>query len=123
MEMQANTSGQGPSAVVPEEIKGWNWGAFLLNWIWSIGNQVWIGLLALIPCVNIIMAIILGVKGSEWAWQNRQFESVEQFKAVQRAWAIWGLVILLVSVVIYIVSAVVGGMMAARVPVEPQMTF
>jgi len=25
-----NTSGQGRLAVIPEEIRGWNWGAFLL---------------------------------------------------------------------------------------------
>ena len=60
MEME-NTSGQGAASVVPGEIKGWNWGAFFLNWIWSIGNNVWIGLLALI--LGIIMSIILGVKG------------------------------------------------------------
>ena len=43
-----NTSGQGSSAVVPKEVHGWNWGAFLLNWIWGIGNNVWLALLALI---------------------------------------------------------------------------
>ena len=34
---------------IPAEIKRWNWGAFLLNWIWGIGNQTYISLLALIP--------------------------------------------------------------------------
>ena len=48
MEME-NTSGQGAAAVVPEEIKGWNWGAFFLSAIWSIAHSVWIGLLALVP--------------------------------------------------------------------------
>ena len=32
-----NTSGQGSSAVVPEEVKGWSWGGFFLTWIWGIG--------------------------------------------------------------------------------------
>jgi hypothetical protein len=45
--MEENTSGQVKSAVVPKEIRGWNWGAFLGNGIWAIGNQVWIGLPAL----------------------------------------------------------------------------
>ncbi len=98
MEMQQNTSGQGSAAIVPEEIKGWNWGAFLLGWVWSIGNSVWIGLLTLI--FGWIMAIILGVKGSEWAWQNRKWESVEQFKTVQKTWAKWGVIVLIISVVI-----------------------
>ena len=66
---EENTSGQGTLAVVPEEIRGWNWGAFLLHWMWGIGNNVWIGLLAIIPYAGIIMAIVLGVKGTEWAWQ------------------------------------------------------
>ena len=34
---------------IPAEIKRWNWGAFLLNWIWGIGNQTYIALLALVP--------------------------------------------------------------------------
>ncbi|HUV04119.1 MAG TPA: ribonuclease G [Armatimonadota bacterium] len=94
-----NTSGQGAQAAVPDEIKRWNWGAFLMNWIWAIAHNVWIGLLALIPYVGLVMAIVLGVKGSEWAWQNRRFESVEQFKTVQRTWAYWGVGLLIVAVI------------------------
>ena len=108
MEMQ-NTSGQGAASVVPDEVKGWNWGAFFMNWIWSIGNQVWIGLLALV--FGIIMSIILGIKGSEWAWQNRKWESVDQFKQVQRIWAIWGLVLFLIGFVLVILAGV-GGIIA-----------
>ena len=100
-----NTSGQGAASVVPAEIKGWNWGAFFLNWIWSIGNQVWIGLLSLV--LGIIMAIILGVKGNEWAWQNRKWESVEQFKSVQKTWAVWGVVIFLISIFLNIIMLAV----------------
>lgn len=114
MEMQENTSGQGASAVVPDEIKGWNWGGFFLNWIWSIGNQVWIGLLALIPCVNLVIAILLGVKGSEWAWQNRKFESVDQFKKVQHAWAIWGVAVFVISIVLGVVSSVLSAILTAK---------
>lgn len=95
------------SPAVPEEIKGLNWGAFLLNWIWGIGNQVWIALLALIPCINLFVAIYLLIKGNELAWQSgRQWESVEQFKAVQAAWTKWGLIILVLSIVLNIISYV-----------------
>ncbi len=114
MEMQQNTSGQGSAAIVPEEIKGWNWGAFLLNWIWAIGHQVWLGLLCLIPCVNLIMAIILGVKGSEWAWQYRKFESVEQFKTVQKAWTKWGVIVLIINIVLGVAYGILMGIMAAK---------
>lgn len=112
MELQQNTSGQGASAIVPDEIKGWNWGAFWLNWIWSIGNQVWIGLLSLV--IGIIMAIILGVKGNEWAWQNRKWVSVEQFKETQKKWAMWGWIYLGITVIITVLIMVISGMIAMK---------
>ena len=37
--LRENTSGLGSSAVVPEGIRGWNWGAFLLGWIRRIMSQ------------------------------------------------------------------------------------
>lgn len=92
MQME-NTSGQGKLAVVPPEIDRWNWGAFLLNWIWGIGNNTFIALLMFVPFVNFVMAFVLGVKGSTWAWQNKRWESVEQFKAVQKKWAKWGVIL------------------------------
>lgn len=88
-----NTSGMGKGHPIPDGVKGWSWGAFLLNWIWAIGNKTWIGLLAFLPYVGFIFTIILGVKGREWAWRNKRWESVEHFNRVQRKWAIWGLVI------------------------------
>ena len=45
--MEENASGQGRPAVVPGDIRRWNWGAFLGNGIWAMGNHVWIGLPAL----------------------------------------------------------------------------
>ena len=118
-----NTSGQGYSAVVPPEIKGWNWGAFLATWVWAIGNKVWIGLLAFIPwavslamlwrgwggaslqflfyttsLVSLLLAIILGIKGRRWAWQKRKWQSVEQFRGTQRIWAYYGLAFLLATI-------------------------
>lgn len=85
-----NTSGQGRLAEIPPEIRGeWNWGAFLLNWIWGLGNSVWIAMLCLIPFVGIIMAVVLGVRGNELAWQSQKWDSVEDFVRIQRNWA-WG---------------------------------
>jgi hypothetical protein len=83
-----NTSGQGFSAIVPPELQGWNWGAFLLTWIWGIGNKVWLALLALIPIpiAGLAVAIVLGVKGNEWAWQSKKWDSIEQFRRTQRTW-------------------------------------
>ena len=95
---------------LPAEARGWNWGAFLLSWIWGLGNRTPIALLALIPVVNFIMMIILGIKGNTWAWRNDSWKSVAHFRRTQRHWAIagfivWGLLILVsVGTVVMIVS-------------------
>lgn len=101
---QDNSSGMGKDAVVPAEIKGWNWGAFFLSWIWGLGNRTYIGLLALIPLVNIIMSIVLGARGSEWAWRNDRWESIEHFKRVQKSWAQWGVGLFIVGTVLVILA-------------------
>lgn len=106
MVANANTSGQGSDAQVPEEIKGWNWGAFGLSWIWGIGNSTYIALLALIPFVNIIMIIVLGINGNKWAWQNRHWGSIEDFKRTQRIWRNVWLWILIGSLVLWILIIV-----------------
>ena len=102
-----NTSGQGKLATIPEEIRGWNWGAFLLNWIWGLGNSVWIALLALIPYVVVVVAIVLGVKGNEWAWRRRKWDSIEHFKRTQRTWAKWGIILLIVVPIVLVLLAVI----------------
>lgn len=124
MEMEQNTSGQGASSVVPEEVKGWSWAAFLMSWIWGIGNQVWLALLMFVPCVNIVMWFVLGVKGNEWAWQNRKWESVEQFKTVQRIWVKWGVILLIISVVLGIIAVVLSSIIAMQATKsQMQMNF
>lgn len=90
-----NNSGRGTfdlSLAVPEEIRGWNWGAFLLTPLWLVSNRVWIGLLALVPIVGFPMAIAMGIKGNEWAWKSRRWESIEQFNTDQKRWAIAGII-------------------------------
>ncbi|QPC92485.1 cytochrome c oxidase assembly factor Coa1 family protein [Mesorhizobium sp. INR15] len=84
-------------AEIPAELDRWNWGAFFLNWIWGIGNSTFIALLALIPGVNIIMIIVLGARGSRWAWKNRAWRDAEQFRKTQRNWAIAGLLVWVVA--------------------------
>ncbi|HUV01032.1 MAG TPA: hypothetical protein VMW32_08725 [Bacteroidales bacterium] len=99
-----NTSGQGKSAAVPPEIDRWNWGAFLLNWIWGLGNKTYIALLCFIPLVNIVMVFVLGAKGSEWAWKNKHWDSIEHFKRVQKKWAYWGLGLFIFSLLIMLIN-------------------
>lgn len=76
-----------------EAPSGWNWGACLLTWIWGLGNRTPIALLALIPGVNFVMMIVLGAKGTQWAWQNDTWKGVEHFRSTQRHWAIAGVIV------------------------------
>lgn len=95
-----------PSDDIPPGIKGWSWGAFLWNWIWAIFNNTWIGLLALIPGVNLVMIFVLGAKGREWAWKNKKWDSVEHFNRVQRKWTLWGVWLMLAGLVLAILVMV-----------------
>ena len=120
--------------------KGWNWGAFLIPWIWAIGNRVWVGLLALIPAAGLVatflfslrgtalpwegglailfilawlvLAVLLGVKGSAWAWQSRAWSSEASFKRAQRIWAYVGLVVVAADAfgVWYVVQQIAFGL-------------
>lgn len=99
-------------AEIPRELDRWNWGAFFLNWIWGIGNSTLIALLALIPGINFIMMIVLGLRGSRWAWRNRYWRDAEHFRRTQRKWAIAGLVIWIV---------VIGGFAGMFASIVPMM--
>lgn len=95
-------SGQGAASPLPPELEGWNWGAFLLNWIWGLGNNVMIALLSLfVP----FFPIYLGLKGNELAWQNKQWDSIEHFKATQAKWTKWGIIVFAVSLVLGVICA------------------
>ncbi|MBN1349962.1 DUF2628 domain-containing protein [candidate division KSB1 bacterium] len=84
----------------PPEIKKWNWGAFFLNFLWGIFNKTYIALLCLVPIANIVVVFMLGVKGNEWAWKNKEWKSIEHFKKVQKKWAVWGASVFASSIII-----------------------
>lgn len=107
----------GVNGPMPAELHGWSWGAFCLSWIWGIGNSTYIAFLVFVPFANVVMPFVLGAKGNEWAWTHRKFESVAQFKEVQKAWTIWGLVMLGLSILMSILFgaamiALIGEMMS-----------
>ncbi len=109
-----------PADDLPPGIKGWSWGAFLWNWIWAIFNNTWIGLLALIPGVNLVMIFVLGAKGREWAWKNKKWDSVEHFNRVQRKWSLWGIWLVVIGFVLALLvtaaSMIFMGMAASQMP-------
>jgi len=88
---------------VPAEIKGWNWGAFMMTIYWGIGNKVYITLLCLIPFVGWIWAFVCGACGSEWAWKEGNYQSVELFKLVQEPWKRAGKVMFFIAIGFFVV--------------------
>jgi hypothetical protein len=101
-----NTSGQGKSALVPFEIKEWNWGAFTFNWLWGVCNSVWMSLLCFISIVATIMVFVLGAKGNEWAWQSKRWDSIEHFRRTQRTWRNWAIAIYVLYFILILVVVI-----------------
>lgn len=99
-----NTSGQGDLAIVPEAVKGWNWGAFVLTWIWGACNSVWLSFLVFIPYFGFVWCFVLGAKGSEWAWRHKKWNSIEHFRSTQEKWNAAGIVLFIVSIIIIVIA-------------------
>jgi len=76
----------------PKNINCFNWGACILSPIWGICNNSPIALLSLvfsfIPVIGAVLGIAFsvycGMKGNEWAWQNKEWQSIEHFHYIQR---------------------------------------
>ncbi len=100
-----NNSGQGKDSPVLNIVKDkFNWGAFYWSWLWGIFNNSFITLIiipiAFIPVAGALavlgLQIWFGIKGNEWAWQNKRWQSIDQFHEVQKSWAISVIVFTLV---------------------------
>lgn len=94
------------SKEVPQEVKGWNWGAFMYSIFWGIGNKTYLPLLNLIPIFNFVWIFVCGFKGNEWAWQKGDYQDVETFQAVQATWNRAGLaqfIIGIAGLVLYVI--------------------
>lgn len=113
---------------VPQEIKKWNWGAFLLNSFWGLFNGVyWPFLVALAflflylisgfndlvyvvgGVSNFVISIVLGVNGSEWAWKAKSWNDVNRFLKVQHNWMVASLVLVFVSLFLFALISVMAG--------------
>ncbi|EGT3611426.1 ribonuclease G [Morganella morganii] len=89
--------------VVPQEIKRWNWGAFMMNIIWGFGNKSYLPLLCFIPVFGIIWLFVCGVKGNEWAWKKGDYDSVASFMKVQETWNRAGVVYFIITIIFAII--------------------
>lgn len=102
----------------PEELKHFNWGAFLLNWIWGIFHGKYITLLYFVSCLipvigPLAISIWFGFEGNKWAWQSRTWQNLEDFNRSQQNWVkLWFVMFILTVIVVLkvvILLALVGG--------------
>lgn len=91
--------------LVPHEINKWNWGAFMFNWMWGVGNKTYLPLLSLIPVFGFFWNFVVGFKGNAWAWEegNYELKDLDTFKKIQATWNLAGLVNFIVSLAIVLV--------------------
>lgn len=102
----------------------WSWGAFQFTWIWGLFNGCWwitliqfgLILIGFIPFVNIfagianiVMLIVYGVNGRQWAWDNKTWRSVQEFEETQDAWNKWGLIFFIGSIILSILTVIFFG--------------
>jgi hypothetical protein len=109
----------------PQELRGFNWGAFLLNRNWMLAHNTWMGCwmtqFSAAPYLGLLVALIwgfenrvawllgagvltwlvFGFKGNQWAWVNRIWINHDHYKKVQRSWLLRG-------VAFWVVVAVCG---------------
>lgn len=77
-------------ARIEVELAKWNWGAFLLSFIWGTFNGVARAWLVWVPIYGFYELFMLGKNGNRWAWEGKRWQTIDAFHAMQRKWAIWG---------------------------------
>lgn len=114
----------------PLDLSKWSWGAFVLSWIWGFFNGCWwmflvkMGTFLLsillwwvpfaaifISIIDIGVSVLFGVKGTEWAWNNRSWSSISNFKQTQDIWNKVGLT-LFIFVIVILVTAIIFSLAA-----------
>ena len=94
------------------DLKKWNWGACGLYPIWGFFNGCWwailvmllVMLLCLLPfcwILSPVANIIFGLYGTRWAWENKTWQSTDEFIQTQHSWGIAGMVIFAIHVLLW----------------------
>ena len=97
-----------------DEVAKFNWGAFFGTWIWGLFNKSYKTLFMLLLWFTpaaIPFAIICGIKGNEWAYKNKKYESVDKLHKSQAKQAIiwtifWPLISIMISVLLGLFTGV-----------------
>lgn len=101
-----NSINQFSTQEVPQSIKKWNWGAFMFNILWGIGNKSYLPLLCLVPVLNIVWIFVCGAKGNEWAWKNGNYSSAEEFLLVQSTWSRAGIAAFIIAIIVIVLELI-----------------
>lgn len=104
-----NTSGMGGGQPMPPESQNYNWAGCLPCGIFAFmnGAMMW-GLITVVASffVGSLASLILVIKGNEFAWQHRRFDSIQQFRETMDAWNYWGRIYFFVSLVLSVLGFV-----------------
>lgn len=111
--MTENTNNLNQEYINKNIYQKFNWGAFGFSIIWGIFHKQWITLIIL-PIsfityggyINLLLSIFFGIKGNEWAWNSKKWESPEKFHASQRIWVILLIVFTMIGIISSILSLV-----------------
>ena len=68
-----------------------------------------VALLILSPIINLVIMIVFLVKGNRWSWQDKNWESVEHFVAVQKKWTMGIFIFSLISMILSAVVPIIIG--------------
>jgi hypothetical protein len=101
------------SREIPKELNDFNWGAFLLTFIWGIKHRVWITLLAIpLICFQMplalnwilfgVLQIYCGINGNRWAYQRDWWMKPKDFRLNQAKWGAFGLLLNIVVPIIFL---------------------
>jgi len=121
------SSGNAPELLGDARNLGWNWGGFLIPYVWLIGHgRLTLGfLLLLTACVPFLglahlvfypaAALYLGLNGYELAWREQPYHSVHQLEERERVWMFWGAALFIVFFVTLLVALVYLRFLAGQV--------
>ena len=59
-----------------------------------------------ISIIDLGLSVLFGVKGTEWAWNNRSWSSISNFTQTQDTWNKVGLSLFLFGIVIMVIAIV-----------------
>jgi hypothetical protein len=111
-------SGNAPQLLEEAKRLGWNWGGFLIPYVWLIGHgRLTLGfLLILSACVPFLglahlvfypaAALYLGLNGYELAWREQPYHSIGQLEERERGWRLWGAALFTVFFVLLLLTLI-----------------